>query len=292
MKSVLKFARFSCIVSALLSPATGISMMNDQPRPQHTRTGKFHQHRNFHSRFLLNDRDILVYVPPTYHRTKQKHYPVFYLHDGQNLFDGATSFIYGKEWQVDETAQRLIRARAVEPLIIVGIYNTGIQRIDEYTPTYDRNRKMGGRADLYGQFLIEELKPFIDRHYRTLPEASNTGLGGSSLGGLVTLYLGLKHANVFGKLAVLSPSLWWDNRFILHEVEKLPTKPATRIWLDMGTHEGYGLHDVQHLRNLLVQKGWELDRDLRYFEAEGAVHDEKAWGERVAPLLKFLFPKA
>jgi len=231
-----------------------------------------------------------VYLPPGYERTKKRRYPVLYLHDGQNLFDGATSFIPGKEWRVDETAQSLIRNREIEPLIIVGIYNTGVNRVDEYTPSRDANRQMGGQADLYGRLLVEELKPFIDSEYRTLSDARNTALGGSSLGGLVTLYLGLRHPEVFGKLAVLSPSLWWDNRFILRGVEAMNAKHDARIWLDMGTNEGIPMNDVRHLRDALLSKGWRFDDDLKYFEAQGAVHDEAAWGERVGMILRFLFP--
>src|SRR5438552_1777036 len=104
---------------------------------QHTLTGNIKTHQNFHSKFLSRDRDILVYLPPDYDREKTKRYPVFYMHDGQNLFDGGTSYIPGQEWRADETAERLIKSGLIEPIIIVGIYNTGEQRIDEYTPTKD-----------------------------------------------------------------------------------------------------------------------------------------------------------
>src|SRR5918992_4420314 len=121
----------------------------------HTLSGEFRTHKSFHSRFLPSDRDILVYLPPGHDANKKQRYPVLYLHDGQNLFDGATSFIKGVEWQVDETAQALITNGAIRPVIIVGIYNTGKERIDEYTPTVDVRHKMGGKADLYGR-MIEE----------------------------------------------------------------------------------------------------------------------------------------
>ncbi len=125
----------------------------------------------------------------------------------------------------------------IEPLILVGIANTGLRRMAEYTPT--RDFKMGGgEGRSYGRLLIEELKPWIDRTYRTLPDAKNTGLGGSSLGGLISLYVGFAHPEVFGKLAVMSPSLWWDHRSILNAIEQQATKPDLRIWLDMGTAEG------------------------------------------------------
>jgi predicted alpha/beta superfamily hydrolase len=214
-----------------------------------------------------------------------------YLHDGQNLFDAATSFIPGRDWRVDETAERLIKAGLIEPLIIVGIYNTGLDRVDEYTPTPDARLNKGGHADLYGRMLVEELKPFVDSSYRTLQGRENTGLGGSSLGGLVSLYLGLKYSHIFGKLAIISPSAWWDRRMIIHEVEALSAKPDMRIWLDIGTAEGEAVKALPPLRDALVEKGWTLGDDLRYFEAANASHDELAWAERVEPVLRFLFPK-
>lgn len=266
-------------------------MTRTHPERVHTLTGDIRFHHGFHSRFLAQDRDLIVYLPPGYRKTRTKRYPVLYLHDGQNLFDGATSFIPGRDWQVDETAERLIEAGQIEPLIIVGIYNTGMDRVDEYTPTLDDRLKKGGSADWYGRMLVEELKPFIDSSYRTRNSRENTGLGGSSLGGLVSLYLGLKYPRVFGKLAIISPSAWWDHRMIIHEVESLEKKPDLRIWLDIGTAEGEAIKALPPLRDALIDKGWKLDEDLRYFEAADAVHDERAWADRVEPVLRFLFPK-
>ncbi len=272
---------------------TGATLQAEEhERHPHTLTGEIRLHQNFHSRILGNDRDLIVYLPPDYAADHQRHYPVLYLHDGQNLFDGATSFIPGKEWQVDETAQRLIESGRIEPLIIVGICNTGEQRADEYTPTRVEKLQAGGRADLYGRLIMEELRPLIEAHYRTRPGPENTGLGGASLGGLVTLHLGLKHPEVFGKLAVMSPSVWWDNGVILREVERLSASHAQRIWLDAGTKEGgMTVRDARILRDALISKGWESGRDLHFFEARGAVHDEAAWGKRFDRVLEYLFPR-
>ncbi|HMW02197.1 MAG TPA: alpha/beta hydrolase-fold protein [Acidobacteriota bacterium] len=258
---------------------------------QHTLTGNFRMHTAFPSRFLPQTRNILVYLPPDYETNLTRHYPVFYMHDGQNLFDAATAYIPGNDWRVDETAEELIKKGRMEPAIIVGIYNTGVHRIDEYTPTHDPRVKAGGKADLYGRLIVEELKPFIDTSYRTLPGRVHTALGGSSLGGLVTLYLGLKYSHVFGRLAALSPSLWWDQHWLVRQYQALPGKLPSKIWLDMGTREGHtALAPVQHFRDALVHKGHHLDVDLRYYEAKGARHGERAWAKRVKPLLRFLFP--
>jgi predicted alpha/beta superfamily hydrolase len=267
--------------------------------PQHhTLTGHIHVHKRFPSGILRNHRDVIVYLPPDYDVDKRKKYPILYLQDGQNLFDGTTSFTYGQEWRVDETAQSLIEAGKIEPLIIVGIYNAGHERTDEYTPTHDAKRKTGGKAELYGRMLIDELKPFIDANYRTLNHARHTGLGGSSLGGLVSLYLGLKHPEVFSRLAVVSPSVWFDDKTIVRYVEALTKRPNVRIWLDTGTKEGGSAEESQEtvanarlLLGTLIRKGWKLGRDLIYFEKDDAEHNENAWAARVEPMLQFLFPR-
>ena len=185
----------------------------------HTLTGNFQHLTGFRSRFLKTPRDIIVYLPPGYDESREARYPVLYMHDGQNLFDAATAFL-GNEWGLDETAERLIAAAEMQPLIIVGVYNTGNERVAEYTPIKDK-RGRGGRARAYGKLLVKELKPLIDSEFRTLPDTANTALGGSSLGGLVSLYFGLEHPEVFGKLMVMSPSVWWANGAILREVGKL-----------------------------------------------------------------------
>ena len=257
---------------------------------QHTLTGEFRYHENFASQHLGNQRTLIVYLPPGYDDEIERRYPVLYLHDGQNVFDRATAFM-GQEWEVDETAQALFEARQIEPLIIVGLYNTGEQRIHEYTPTRDDRKQAGGRAYEYGRFLVEEVKPFIEKRYRALREPQHTGVGGSSLGGLVTMHLGLRYPQVFGKLLVMSPSVWWDRGAILREVALLRVKPSTRIWLDMGTKEGHVLlAQARMLRDALIAQGWRLKADLHYHEARGARHTESAWAKRVGPALKFLYP--
>ncbi len=199
-------------------------------------TTDLRKHEQFHSELLEGDRDLIVYVPEGYEENAEQRYPVLYLQDGQNLFDPETSF-GGVDWRVDKTAEMLIAHKAVRPLIVVGIYNTGERRIHEYTPTRDPKHG-GGYADLYGRMLTEEIKPFIDAQYRTFQGAHSTAVGGSSLGGLVSLYLGLQYSGVFGKLAVMSPSVWWNKRAILKFLGEFDAKPDLQIWLDIGTAEG------------------------------------------------------
>ena len=292
LHELIGFRAFRVLALVLLSFC--VNTFAQQP---HTLTGDIRPHKSFHSNILKNDREVIVYLPPGYDASKRKRYSVFYIHDGQNLFDGATSFIPGQEWRVDETAQRLIAAGKIEPLIIVGVYNTK-DRIDEYTPATDAKYKLGGKADLYGRMLVEELKPFIDSQYQTKRDAKHTGLAGSSLGGLASLYLALKYPNVFGRAGVVSPSVWFAGKHIVHYVEALPKKPNVRLWIDMGTKEGrtpeeaqQSVDDARVFRDALVKKGWRIGKDLSYFEAEGAEHNEAAWSARVESILTFLFPR-
>ena len=265
--------------------------------PKHTLTGNIQCYRQFPSRTLGNRRDILIYLPPGYRRFRRQQYPVLYLQDGQNVFDAATAFA-GVEWGVDETAQRLIRQRLIEPLIIVAVANTGPDRIHEYAPTRGiidtkgkRKKRSRGLARKYAKFLIQELKPFIDSKYRTKTESEFNVLGGSSLGSILTMTLGLWFPNVFTRLAVLSPSVWWDDEVIVRGVLALEKKLPLKIWLDTGSAEP-GWERARNLCAALIDRGWNLYDDLEYHEFEGADHSEAAWAARVDPVLRFLYPPA
>ena len=248
-------------------------------------------HPQFRSKFLPDSRDVTVFLPPGYEEVGNQQYPVLYMHDGQNLFDPEAAFKKGEHWRVGETASALIDAGRLDPLIIVGIANTGPRRIHEYTPTYDR-RRGGGEADDYGRLIIDELKPFIDGTYRTLPDPLHTGLAGSSLGGLVALYLGLKRPEVFGRLGAMSPSVWWDRRAILRNVRESRPKPRLRIWVDIGTREGrQHLENARLLKAGLVKAGWSEGEDLAYEEVTGGTHSELSWGSRFGPMVEWLFKR-
>jgi len=231
---------------------------------------------------------VLVYLPPGYDQADAR-YPVLYLQDGQNLFDAATAFA-GNEWRADVIADDQILRGCAEPLVMVGLYNTGVRRISEYTPTRDRRTRKGGKAERYAQMLAREVKPFIDHAYRTRKSAADTGVGGSSLGALVSLVAGLRYPRVFGKLALMSPSVWWDEHSILPLIEAwMPERPP-RVWLDTGTAEGSNpakvVADARLMREALAAKGVEL----RYEEAQGYEHNEAAWSARFGAVLEYLFP--
>lgn len=255
------------------------------------KVGSLDHYAAVESRYVPHVHDIVVCVPPEYEHEPNRRYPVLYLHDGQNVFDDFPMSPFGVQWGVDTTARALIHAGVVEPIILVAIGNAGRDRIDEYTPTRDNAHDAGGMADRYGQMLVYEIKPFIDQHYRTRSSAQDTGLAGSSLGGLLTLHLGLTHPSVFGKLGLLSPSVWWDDRWIVRQLQADQSrKSLVSIWLDVGTGESRMLKGTRLLHRMLLRKGWVTGEDLYYMEADGALHDERAWGERTGLFLKFLFP--
>jgi enterochelin esterase-like enzyme len=249
-------------------------------------------HRGFPSVYLPDKRDIVVYVPPGYDEQPERTYPVLYLQDGQNLFDPRTSFVPGQTWQVREQADEAIRAGEVEPLVIVGIANTGDRRLAEYTHERDWQRG-GGEAAQYGLTLTREILPWIATRYRVRTDRESTGLGGSSLGGLVSLYLGLRYATWFGKLAILSPSVWWNHKSILGYVnEHAPgIWDRPRVWLDVGDKEGKRtMHDAESLLRRLKANHWRAAETLHFEKVHGGTHDEASWARRVKPMLRFLFP--
>ncbi len=230
---------------------------------------------------LGNTRDILVHLPASYDQGDRR-YPVIYMHDGQNLFDEATSF--AGAWRVDEALASL-DCEGLEA-IVVGIPNAGDQRCNEYSPFVDAQGR-GGCGDAYLRFIGETLKPLIDRDFRTLPDRANTGIIGSSMGGLISLYALFRHPEVFGFAGSMSPSLWFANRAIYPVVAAAPV--VGRLYLDTGTAEGAGeLHDVRRLRALLARKGYLPGEDFLYMEDEGAGHNEAAWAYRLCGALRFL----
>ncbi|MBC8074771.1 MAG: alpha/beta hydrolase [Chloroflexales bacterium] len=251
----------------------------DAPGVTHTVVGNVRVLPQIWSPELQNDRDIFVYLPPSYD-TSRLRYPVIYMHDGQNLFDQALSF--GDEWQVDETMEAL-SLEGVEA-IVVGVPHAGVQRCNEYSPFGD------GCGEAYLAFLVNTLKPIVDAALRTLPGREHTGIVGSSMGGLISLYAFMRHPAVFGFVGALSPSLWYASRAIF-DVVNAATAPPGRIYLDIGTAERPAmLHDARRMRLALGQKGYRLGEELCYVEADGARHEEAAWAARLRDALVFLLP--
>ncbi len=259
----------------------------------HTTDGTMDVRTDFRSSILGATRRVWVYLPLEYRTEPDRRFPVLYMQDGQNVFDGATADVAGREWRVDETLERLSAERRIAPLIVVAVDSgdAGERRTD-FTPTRDESAPTGGGADAYGRMLLEELKPWIDHSYRTQPGREATGIAGSALGGLFSLYWGLKHAETFSQIASLSTAVWWDERFIVRFVDGLPSKPETVVWVDVGTAEGRrSVEWAQLLRDALIRKGWKEGVDLRYVEVEGGRCDERAWATRMPEILSFFYPR-
>ena len=234
---------------------------------------------------LDNTRTVEVYLPPSY-RTSGRHYPVVYMHDGQNLFDARASF--AGEWQVDETMERLA-GEGIEA-IVVAIPNMGPKRLDEYSPFQDA-RHGGGLGEAYLSFIIDTLKPRVDRRYRTTPTREHTGIVGSSMGGLISLYAFLRHPQVFGFAGAMSPSLWFAGRALLEFARQAP-RWTGRLYLDAGTEEGARtLNDARTAARLLRRQAVRSRGHVLYVEDPGGRHEEAAWASRFEYAVRFLLPR-
>ncbi|RMG66521.1 MAG: hypothetical protein D6715_06640, partial [Calditrichaeota bacterium] len=229
----------------------------------------------------LPPRDVVVWLPPGYQDNPQRRYPVLYAHDGQNLFDPATSYT-GVDWRLDETAYALIEANKLEPIIIVGIYNTPL-RLQEYS--------LSPLGEKYRKFLVTRLKPFIDQTYRTRPEARYTATMGSSMGGLVSFLLTWRNPHVFGKAICMSPSFIYRKGRAIRWVQRQRRLPSNiQIYLDCGARgsEKLLLRGCKRMLRFLKRMGMVEGQDLFFYLDEDGVHNEESWGRRVwRPLLTF-----
>ncbi|HSH21872.1 MAG TPA: alpha/beta hydrolase-fold protein [Candidatus Caenarcaniphilales bacterium] len=254
---------------------------------EHTVTGTVLVWPELGSPQLGGWRHILVYLPPSLAASgpeTRRRYPVLYFHDGQNVFDEHTS--YSGEWHADETLE-LLAGEGLEA-IAVAIPNGGEARMDEYNPWRDRRRRMGGRGDAYLGFLVGHVKPLIDRSFPTRTDRNATGVVGSSMGGLISLYALAAYPEVFGLAGVMSPSLGWNDQRILQIVAHGQIPPA-RIHLDAGGREWKTmLPEARRLRELLLEQGFVDGRDLHYVEEQNGIHRESAWAARLPDALRFL----
>lgn len=252
----------------------------------HAAAGRLTPVTSFASPQLGNRRTLRIYLPPSYAENPLKRYPVLYMHDGQNLFDAATS-AFGTEWQVDETIDALVAAGRMDEVIVAGIDNTA-NRIWEYTPCCDPGYG-GGGADRYERFVIDTVKPFLDASFRTLPGKATTAIMGSSLGGLVSFYIARRNPAVFGKAGCMSSSFWWNNQALTAAVEQSTEHVPVAFYLDAGT-ENDGLAETTRMDRALLADGYVQGRDLDFVTAQGGSHDEASWAARVAVPLSWLFP--
>lgn len=248
--------------------------------------GSLWLHTGFYSSAFQNTRSVIVYLPPSYFENTAKSYPVLYVHDGQNLFQKSTAS-GGVEWGVDEAMDALIAAGWVREAIVVGIYSTS-SRIAEYTPTSDPGYG-GGMADAYLDFVQYSVMPFLNETYRTLAGPQHTFMMGASFGGLVSFYAGWTRSAVYGTVAAVSSSFWWNGEALTAQVEQFsgPKIPA-RFYLDIGGKEGSAIAQVVRMRNALQTLGYQNGEDLLYIYDPPGAHNEASWSQRLPSVLPFL----
>lgn len=245
----------------------------------------------FTSKILNNTREINIYLPPSYSRDIHVSYPVLYMHDGQNIFDGERAFA-GVGWKVHEIHDELVERGMIRELIIVGIDNMQEERLSEYAHTNGRYKRtrIKAKGKLYERFLIEELKPFVENNFRTLPGPDNTGLMGSSMGGLVTFNIGFRNPHVFGRLGIISPSFWWGTRANIKTVDIHQDALAiSRMWIDMGTKEGGLDRSFDRVVERILSKCDSSKGNIEAHWIMGAAHTELDWQRRVHWPLIHLF---
>jgi predicted alpha/beta superfamily hydrolase len=244
-------------------------------------TGTVRYIRRLGGEGLKYARDIVVWLPPSYAKSPTKRYPVLYMHDGQNVFNPATSFI-GFDWRADEVADSLIRAQAIEEIIIVGINNTP-DRMSEYSDT------PLGRS--YARFVVKRVKPLIDARYRTKPSRENTAVMGSSMGGLISMMFVLWYPAVFSKAACLSSSVGAGigEKDLEERFGEVSLNKNLRIYMDVGELERSLVPGNEVLAAFLQKHGFEPGKNFEFFLAKGALHNEPAWAHRLWSPMTFLF---
>ncbi len=256
----------------------------------------------FTSKIFHNTRMLRVWLPANYGSPRNAHrsYPVLYMQDGQNLFDEATSNP-GGEWHVDETVDHLVGSFKIPPMIVVGIDYPGQDRSSEYLPypdphhqQYDVAAPKEVRGKEYVTFLLTEVMPYIEKKYRVSLGAANTGIGGASYGGVISLYTALNHPSVFGHVLVESPVLGVGNGQLLKDAEQAKQLPQ-KMFVAMGTKETHDaaynaelVKDTEELQTALRKKGMGPTR-LKVVIDEGATHNESAWSRRLPEALIFLY---
>lgn len=316
---------------ALLLLAVGIAACarSDASSPNDAavahRPGTLVEYKTMRSAFLSSTPEVIVWLPPGYER-RDRRYAVLYMNDGQNLFDPVTAF-GGRAWRVDKAIAELMAKGVIRPTIVVGIANLGAARARQYTPqgVFDRlppavkhyYQAMGLEgapfSDNFLRFLVKELKPFIDRTYRTDPDRQSTFIMGSSMGALISLYALAEYPDVFGGAGCLSPH--WplvlpaksgmptiaghpiferqvSDAFVDYLRGKLGPPDKRRIWFDHGTRslDAFYAPYQQRINRVLIALGWRHGRDFHSKVYVGATHDEDSWRARLADPLTFLLP--
>ncbi len=257
----------------------------DQRVAQPHIVGEYRIHEQFKSARLRHNRTVIVWLPPSYGSDPEHRYPVLYMHDGQQVFDPNTS-TWGQDWQVDEWCTKLIREGRLQEIIVVGIYST-TDRFIEYNPS-----ELG---DAYTHFVLDELKPFIDSAYRTLPDRDHTAVAGASMGGGISFYMAWTRPDAFFGAACLSPAFQYkQDRHTLDLVEKTDAPPDLRLFLYCGQGDDLERQltgDLHTMGDALAKKGIYPDDKLLVQEDPEGRHNEASWANHTDHWLLFLFGK-
>ena len=274
----------AALVATLAACATPAPPTSSPPRPSTAGPGVHVLARRFAMPGLGRERTLRLYLPPSYESAPDKRYPVIYMHDGQNLFDDATS--YAGEWGVDETLDEFARTRGFEA-IVVGVDNGGEERLHELSPW--TNPKYGpAQGEQYMAFVVDTVKPFVDAHYRTRPDRANTAIAGSSMGGLISHYALLRYPQVFGKAAIFSPSYWYSGE-VYTQTAAHPWPADTRAYFYIGGKEGdESVADVERMLPLLATPDHAVRAITLHVEPDHE-HDERAWRAEFPRAVAWLF---
>ena len=264
-----------------------------------------------HFKGSLSERPLYIYLPPGYENEPDRHYPILYMHDGQNCFEAYAEDSYVGSWHADETADRLITQGLMKPCIIVGVSHGGEQRTAEYLPPYatfhpkkgeeatDGRKGITGRADQTFRYYRDDVASFVRQHYRILEGREHTATCGSSMGGLFSTYIAWEFPEFARHHALLSPAYWTtaNGQGQMEPIERLRSgKPRdVRLWLDSGTRDAPGRGDDGRketiaARDALLQNGFTEGPDFHYHLAKGAIHKESSWAARLPLVFQFLFP--
>lgn len=281
-----------------------------RPHSGGTLTGQFRRHR-MSSQHVEGERNVTVMLPPSYAEDPQRDYPILYLQDGQNMFDRREGFL-GREWGADEVALEAMREGRMQEAIIVAVDHGGEGRLHDYSPAADAQGR-GGGADDFLDFLTQEVGPMIRGQYRA--SEAKAAVAGSSMGGLVSLYAGFRHPDMFGAVGAMSPSLWWADGQLARAAVNHPGPMPEKVWLDIGKSEGgqdefgqarlvdgnflptpQGANGVQDVRDRVREMGHALlhlgydTESLHYWEVAGGEHTEESWHNRLDQLFCYLLP--
>lgn len=248
-------------------------------------TGEYRVHDEFPSQYLVQDRKVIVWLPPSYFQHPERNYPVLYLQDGQQMFDPKTS-TWGQDWEVDEWCQKLMGENRMREIIAVAVYST-FEREEEYQPSFG--------AKKYLNFLLKELKPFIDKTYRTCPDREDTAIAGSSLGGTLAFFAAWHHPDTFFGAACLSPAFDIDgDRPLIDAVRSVKKPPDLRLYLYSGLGDSLECQlavGTAEMAKKLKAAGFKEGKNLQLCEDAGGKHNEASWARHTDHWLLYLFGK-